>query len=328
MRRLILALLIFLAIGPVPGTEQRRWREIRTDSAAAHALDYPAERAGAMRFVRGWRLVSPHSRFGGFSAVAKTGRDRFLLVGDNGWWTRLTLGSDGRLSDVRIRLLPTPGGGQNRKTLSDVEAMQIDPATGKIWMALEGVNEIRRFDSTLTRIESRARLPRPRWPANRGPEAMVRLDDGRWLVFSEDARAPHGRQALIFDGDPAVPGTRAQRFSYDSRGAGLVSDAALLPDGGVLLLHRRLGIDPIFTSIVALADPADITPGGTLTARPIGRVPAALSDNFEGAAVSTEGGRTFLWLVSDNNFNRWQRSLLLQFELVGLPPPRSKKAAR
>ena len=45
-------------------------------------------------------------------------------------------------------------------------------------------------------------------------------------------------------------------------------------------------------------------------------------------------GRTFLWLVSDDNFNSWQRSLLVEFELFGLPPPQSppapdsKKAAR
>ena len=45
-------------------------------------------------------------------------------------------------------------------------------------------------------------------------------------------------------------------------------------------------------------------------------------------------GKTWLWLVADDNFNAWQRSLLLQFELVDLPPARlsvtsdSKKAAR
>ena len=315
IRRIFLAVLIFLAIGPVPGGEQRRWRDVRIERVAAQPVRFPADAAGAMRFVRGWHLSSPHSRFGGFSAVGRIGPDRFQLVGDNGWWTRLTLNPDGDVSDVRIRLLPTPGGGQSRKTLSDAEAMHVDPVTGQSWMALEGVNEIRRFDAALTRLESRARLPAPRWPPNRGPEAMVRLKDGRWLVFSEDAERPQGREALLYHGDPAVPGTRVDRFFYDAQGAGLVSDAALLPDGRLVLLHRRLGIRPIFTSIVAIADPARIASGRTLTARPIGRVPAALSDNFEGAAVSTEDGRTFLWLVSDNNFNRWQRSLLLQFEL-------------
>lgn len=329
MRRLLPALLIFLAIGPVPGTEMRPAPDVRVESASAVPLDIPADRAGMMRFVRGWHLVSPHSRFGGFSAMAKIGPDRFQLVGDNGWWTRLTLVPAGGLRDVRIRPLPTPDGHRDRKSFSDIEAVHVDPASGESWMALEGRNEIRHFDAALTRIESRARLPRPRWPANFGPEAMVRLGDGRWLIFSENAdRGPLGREALLYRGDPAVPGTPWKRFFYDSQGRGLVSDAAVLPDGRVLLLHRRLGVRPIFTTIVAIADPADIVPGGILKARTIGQVPKALADNFEGATVSTEGGRTFLWLVSDNNFNRWQRSLLLQFELVDLPPPHSKKAAR
>jgi hypothetical protein len=336
MRRLLPAILIFLAIGPVPGTTQRLWQDVRTESVAARPLDFPAQKAGMMRFVRGWHLVSPHGRFGGFSAVAKIGPDRFQLVGDNGWWTRLTLGADGRVSGVRIGLLPMPGGQRNRKALSDVEALHVDPASGRSWMALEGVNEVRRYDAALARIQSRARLPAPRWSANSGPEAMARLDDGRWLIFSENADDdPRGTEALILAGDPAVPGTRAVRFFYDSQGKGLVSDAAVLPDGRLLLIHRRLGLRPVFTTVIAVADPADIGPDAVLTSRTIGRVPAALADNFEGAAIASDGDRIFLWLVSDDNFNRWQRSLLLQFELVGLPPPESaykgpgsKKAAR
>lgn len=39
---------------------------------------------GTLRFVRGWRLVSPNAMFGGFSALALTGPDRFQIAGDNG----------------------------------------------------------------------------------------------------------------------------------------------------------------------------------------------------------------------------------------------------
>src|SRR3546814_8352038 len=86
---------------------------------------------------------------------------------------------------------------------------------------------------------------------------------------------------------------------------------------------------PIFTTIVALLDPADIRADGVVRSTQIGRVPKALADNFEGAAIAVADGRTWLWLVSDDNYNNWQRSLLLQFELVGLPPrrPDSTKAA-
>lgn len=332
MRRLLYAALIFLALGPVPGGDIRLPATDLTETAAARPLVFAPETKGSMRFVRGWHLVSPHSRFGGFSALARTGPGAFLLIGDNGYWTRLTIGDDGAISNVHIRALPTPDGRPPRKTMVDAEALSIDPESGRIWIALEGINQIWWLGADLKAIESRRKLPAPRWPANRGPEAMARLADGRTVVFSEDADDdPRGREALIYGSDPAEPGPAPIRFFYDSDGRGLVSDAAPLPDGRILLVHRRLGFDPVFTTIIAIVDPADIAKDAVVHARTIGRVPAPLAENYEGAAISVEGGRTWLWLVADDNFNVWQRSLLLQFELVDLPPkkaPDSKKAAR
>ena len=332
MRRLLLAALIFLAVGPVPGALIRYPQEDLTQRAAARPLIFAPDEGGGMRFVRGWHLVSPHSRFGGFSAIARTAPGQFLLIGDNGHSTRLSLDSRGAVAAVRVRALPTIDGRPARKAAADTEAMVIDAASGKVWVALEGVNAIWRLDSGLSQIESRCNLPGPRWPTNRGPEAMARLADGRTVVFSEDADDdPRGRAALIYSGDPAAPGPAPVRFFYDSAGRGLVSDAAALPDGRILLVHRRLGFNPVFTTIVAIIDPADITEGAVVRARTIGRVPRPLAENYEGAAIAVERGRTWLWLVADDNFNVWQRSLLLQFELVDLPPkkvPDSKKAAR
>lgn len=336
MRRLMLAVLIFLALGPVPGTRQRILVVDRTSQQViATPLDYPADPTGMLHFVRGWHLVSPNDAFGGFSALAVIGPDRFQLAADNGYRTRLTLRADGAVAGARIAALPFGDGRSQRKSQRDVESMAFDPVSGQSWVALEGVNEVWRLDPALTRIEARAKLPRPRWPSNSGPEAMVRLADGRTVLFSEDAdHDPRGREALLFAGDPSEPGTKAVRFFYDSQGKGLVSDAAPLPDGRILLVHRRLGFRPVFTTILALVDPADIERGSVVRSRTVGRVPLPLAENYEGAAIEVRGGRTFLWLVSDDNFNSWQRSLLTEFELAGLPPrpalpaPNSKKAAR
>ena len=332
MRRLLLAALIFLALGPVPGTVLRFPEVDMTERAAARPLVFAPEQTGTMRFARGWRLVSPHRRFGGFSAIARMGPDRFQLVGDNGYWTRLTLDSRGAVSSVRIRPLPTPDGRPARKSMADSEAMVFNPESGKTWVALENVNQVWRLNADLSKIESRRKLPEPHWPSNRGPEAMARLADGRTVIFSEDADDdPRGREALIYAGDPATRGPEPVRFFYDSRGKGLVSDAAPLPDGRILLVHRRLGFNPVFTTIIAIVDPADIVKDAVVQSRTIGRVPTPLAENYEGAAVSVERGKTWLWLFADDNFNLWQRSLLLQFELVDLPPtrtPDSKKAAR
>ncbi|WP_374526416.1 esterase-like activity of phytase family protein [Sphingopyxis sp.] len=333
MRRFLLAALIFVTLGPVPGTRQHfPVADTRSQAVAARPLAYPADRTGPLRFVRGWRLVSPNGAFGGFSALAILGPGRFQLAADNGWRARLTLRPDGTVIDAQIVPLPFGDGQSQRKSQRDVEAMAFDPASGKSWIALEGSNQVWRLDPALARIESRAHLPKPDWPANLGPEAMVRLADGRTVIFSEDADDdPRGRAALLFAGDPAEPGTKAIRFFYDAERKGLVSDAALLPDGRILLVHRRLGFDPVFTTILGVLDPADIRPGATLTSQAIGRVPAPLADNYEGIAVSVRDGRTYVWLVSDDNFNNWQRTLLVEFELAGLPlsgMADSKKAAR
>lgn len=326
MRRPLYAALIFLAIGPVPGTHQRFPVDDLTQKISARPLRLAAAEQGMMRLIRGWQLDSPHSKFGGFSALARIGPDRFQIVGDNGYGVRLTLSSAGEVRDVLIIAMPVPNGQPRNKSMVDMEAMFVDPVSGKSWVALEGLNQVWRIDADLRHVETRRRLPSPRWPTNLGAEGMARLADGRTIIFSEDADDdPRGREALVYTDDPAVPGKPPQRFFYDSQGKGLVSDAAPLPDGRLLLVHRRLGVDPVFTTIIAILDPADIAKDAVLRSQAIGRVPRALADNYEGAAISVEGGRTFLWLVSDDNFNVWQRSLLLQFELVDLPPRRAQQ---
>ncbi|WP_234179269.1 esterase-like activity of phytase family protein [Sphingopyxis sp. NFH-91] len=333
MRRLLSAAAIFLLLGPLPGTEQRlRVMDRTSQRIEARPLVYPADQTGTLRFVRGWQLVSPNAMFGGFSALALTGPDRFQLAGDNGVLVRMTLTEDGRPRAAHIGTIPSPAGpsptgGERKKSQRDVESMLVDPLSGRTWLALEGLNQVWRLDPALTKIESRRALPEPAWPSNSGPEAMARLADGRTLIFSEDAhRDPRGREALLYTGDPAAPGPAPLRFFYEAEGKGLVSDAAPLPDGRVLLVHRRLGLSPIFTTILAIVDPADIAKDAVVRSVAIGQVPAPLADNYEGAAVMRRDGRTFVWLVADNNFNAWQRSLLVEFELVDLPG--SKKAAR
>ena len=333
MRRLLLAVLIFLAIGPVPGAALRYHVDNLTQRAAAHLLADAPQTSGAMRFVCGWHLVSPHSRFGGFSALASTGPGRFLLLGDNGYATQLAFGGDGRLAAFRIAPLPVPRGWPGRKSMIDSESLFVDPVTQAAWVGMERTNQLWQFDAAMARLPKRyAPAALQDWPRGRGAEAMVRLADGRIVMLAEGGRGdPRQNRGVMLSHPPGAGAVRSTRFFYDAQGKGAVSDAALLPDGRILIVHRKVGWNPVFTTIVAVADPDDIKSNAILRSRAIGTVPRSLADNFEGAAVATQNGRTWLWLVSDDNFQRWQRSLLLQFELVDLPPkatPDSKKAAR
>jgi hypothetical protein len=41
-----------------------------------------------------------------------------------------------------------------------------------------------------------------------------------------------------------------------------------------------------------------------------------LVDNMEGLAITQENGRTVIWMISDNNFNIWQQTILMKFALT------------
>src|SRR3546814_15277453 len=97
MRRLLSAALIFVALGPVPGTQQRLPSiDLTSQQVAARPLRHPVGEAGMLRFVRGWHLVSPNDPFGAYSALAFIGPDRFPPVG---------------ATALRPRSTPAPSGG-------------------------------------------------------------------------------------------------------------------------------------------------------------------------------------------------------------------------
>src|SRR3546814_19561492 len=103
MRRLLPAALVFLALGPLPGAALRFPVPDLSQQASAHRLAVAPQTAGTMRFVRGWHLTSPNSRFGGFSGLAMPAPDRFEMVSDSGWSARFTLGASDRLGGVHVR---------------------------------------------------------------------------------------------------------------------------------------------------------------------------------------------------------------------------------
>jgi hypothetical protein len=91
---------------------------------------------------------------------------------------------------------------------------------------------------------------------------------------------------------------------------------AQLPDGRVLILLRKVdwGIPPAFSGKLMIADPSTIRQGERWRAEPVAELEEPLpTDNYEGLAVdSDERGGVVLWLISDDNRARFQRTLLLK----------------
>ena len=334
MRRFVLLLLIWLALGPIPVGVRLApvWNHARGISAERLQLD-PARpglsTVGAVRVTEAWWIRSANSGFGGYSALTMLGPRRFLLAADTGMVAGFTLGASGRVERPFVAPFPSGPGSGPYKTDRDLESMTTDPARGLTWTAFEHSNQIWRFGRALARAEAHVAPPAmATWNDNGGAEAMVRLRDGRFLIMSESTQvAPGGTAALLFAGDPTERRTPPPlRFAYDSRGLGKITDAAELPDGRILLLHRRLSLRRGFVSILAIADLRSIRRGAAWHARAIAEfAPPLLHDNFEGLAVedapAAANRAPAVWMISDDNLLRWQRTLLLRLELPRATTP-------
>lgn len=272
-------------------------------------------RVGDLVFLGGWALASDDPRFGGISAM-HVGGGIVTAVSDAGTVLRFAVPSGAGESWVQISPVPLGPGSGRRKSDRDVEAMFVDG--DRVWLAFESRNQIWRYRLPGWRAEA-ASAPRAmrRWRRMLGAEAMTRLPDGRFLLISEGSGRTAGESdALLFDGDPALAATPATTLRYRPPAGYRATDAALLPDGRLLVLNRRFAwLEGVSTALV-LVEPGAIRPGATFEGRLVARLGWPLAnDNMEAMSVTREGGRTILWLASDDNFSPLQRTLLLKFAL-------------
>ena len=152
----------------------------------------------------------------------------------------------------------------------------------------------------------------------RDSEALMRDPDGRgwWVAFEQRhqlIRYDENFQGALQRIDVRSSGFRRNRgIEALSPDGGIrwyaesigVSDATSLPDGRVLLLRRGVGLAGFTASISGLGG-ADL------------RLPTGPLDNAEGlAAESLPGGGTRLWIVTDNDFRQWRRTLVIAVDLA------------
>ncbi|MFM9852261.1 MAG: esterase-like activity of phytase family protein [Sphingomonadaceae bacterium] len=271
-----------------------------------------------LHFLNAWSLKSSYKYFGGVSAMLHDSSG-FTALTDSGTLFRFDMATNGTIRKGRVAPLPT-GCAQDRIKYSyDTESMTRDPRSGEILIGFEWRNAICRANASLMRA---IRVSQPRamrgWPQNGGPEAMVTLHDGRTLIFEE--RAPWGPdtgEGLIFIGDPTANVMEPQTFRYKPPSGFRPTDAAQLPDGRILIVNRQYQFPISFLTEITIVPADSVKADAIVTGKTVARIDdPVIADNFEAIAISEANGHIFIWLMSDNNFNAYQHTYLVQFELV------------
>jgi hypothetical protein len=148
---------------------------------------------------------------------------------------------------------------------------------------------------------------------------------GAVVAFSESLTDKNGNLQAWLIGVPA-PGP----FSLKRLEGFDVTDAAALPDGGLIVLERRFryseGIKMPIRRIVA----NDLKPGATITGDVLLEATDALNiDSMEGIALHRSAtGETILTLISDDNYSALQRTLLMQFAVPEGKPVLAEPSTR
>jgi hypothetical protein len=219
------------------------------------------------------------------------------------------------LAESQIAPMLTPAKTPVSGFLADAEALALTP-NGSFLVAFEGRHRIWRYDPPPRTFES---MPTPiavpakisRAPSNGGLEGLTSLPDRRLLALTEEFANSDGS----FKGWLIDEGQFAELAYLPAKGFH-VADCAALTNGDVLVLERRYVSFGIFSARLTIVDGKTIQPGGKLSGRELLRIEQPLVvENFEGLAVQQTPKGTMIYLVSDDNYNPFQQTLLLQFLL-------------
>lgn len=280
------------------------------------ASDPTRTRVGRLEFRGGLALSSPQAGFGGLSDFRLDGR-RLLAISDEGGRFQFEVRiENGRLAGVGSALqggmlLDTTGSELDGKANQDAESMAPLPGGGYL-VGFEQRHRVLRYPDLAGPAQAWPTPPGLEGaPRNGGLEAMTALADGRVLALTEELEADGHVAGWIWDKDGWAP--LRYRVDGDPRPAG----AALLPNGDVVVVERSYSPLTGVTARLRRIQADQVVPGGTLVGELLAELRRPITvDNFEAIeALRGPAGETLLLLLTDDNFNPLQRTLLLLFAL-------------
>ena len=322
LARVLVAAVIVSAFAPAFGDAFAASISLSTRPIALDPTDRAVRDVGRLHFLGGLDLRSDEAAFGGLSGLSATADGRLTAVTDRGHWftARIVRDRNGRLVDLVDAalgpLLDTkgrPAAGEWR----DAEALERLP--GGDWLvSFEGRHRVWRYAAETGGLQGLpAAFPTPKGiaaaPPNGGLEALTPLPDGRILMLAESLNRTGGSRAGWLVGQEIEP--LGYRTARDFK----PTDAALLPNGDVLVLSRYFKLLGGFKARLERISASAIGGGAVLKGELLARfAPPLTVDNYEGVAVTRDAdGATLVYILSDDNFNFLQRTLLLLFRLDG-----------
>jgi len=318
-----LSIALFLAALAGAGCARAEPQVVRSAILELNPDQRDQSRVGSLTYLGGL-ILAGDGEFGGYSGISVDADGAGLwAIADTGHWLRLVFqrnaaGLPEGIAAAEIQPLRDANGTViTRKVLSDAEALRHLP-DGRWLVAFERAHRLWFYDSPDGRAAGALEVPASvaDQPDNGGIEAVASFGNGELLLFSEEKTALVGgnkENSAVW----LLRGGQWHDLAWPARDDFKPTDAVALPNGDVILLQRYftplVGPKARISRIAA----ADIQPGAVLKATLLAEWARPVSvDNMEALDMRrAEDGSTWLYVMSDDNQNRLQRTLLMVFKL-------------
>ena len=293
------------------------WAEPLSVNSVPLNVDIGTQIAGSggdLVYRGGVELSSEDPRFGGFSGLLVTHNgNKLLAISDRGWWLQgdLFYNESGDLVGVQhVEILPMRPLEAGPNFTLDAEAV-VQTGDGELVVAYERQHRLWSYSDVWSG-------PKPinmgkalsKLPFNLGIESLVFMAPGEFLAITE-SRAEGQNFAAFYR---TKSGLSLVKYPYDSYFR--PSDAVRIAESKLLVLERGynkevgVGARLVLAQLLRHDGHFEIT-GNVLVNL---RWPIPL-DNFEGLAiVQSPSVANTIYLLSDDNYSKDQRTLLLMFE--------------
>lgn len=275
---------------------------------SADPLEIPPVRLSGLAQAGSWELRAQDPAFGGFSGLLVEG-ETLTAVSDKGSLLTATIEGDAfALTNARLTPLRDRFGSLYGEERGDAEGLA--RLGDDLLISFERDHRIEiLIDGSLGEY-----LRPDAWDDltyNKGLEGLTWLPGGALLAI-EEARAEGAAEFWL-----AAPDGTLRTGRVPLLGRHRVTGADVGPDGRLYLVLRHYA--PVLGVSIRILRYA-LEAGGPL----VGSVEELAAfeslsgiDNMEGIAVETgPDGTPMLWLISDDNFNAVQRTLLMRFRIV------------
>jgi hypothetical protein len=302
------------ARGDAPNADgwNRVMAEARRITVTAERAEINGGRLTGLTLRGAWVLTSDLVFFGGYSGLFVSEGKLIALSDTHGWFgaSLIQERDDLRIEDARLGKLKDSEGRRYTKARGDAEGLT--RLGSRLVVTFERDNRLMFLGETGLMGDAIRSGDFDKLESNKGLEALASVPDGRMIAFSE------GKDDLGVPVFLINPSGEVTVSHLPSVGVHAVTGADVGPDGRLYLVLRdysfiyglsirvmryHLGVDclPIPESAETLAEFEN----------------ASGIDNMEGISLErAPDGGIRLWLISDNNFQFFQRTLLMEFDVL------------